>query len=331
VLGVKQMRPASHRKSEHRSRLLLLRQDQIHALLNVSALNQALERAFIELSAGRASVPNRIAASTPDGCLLLAMPGYVDKTLAAKLVTIFPGNHERSLPSHHAVIVLFDDQTGEPISLLDGTAITAIRTAATTAIATNLLARRDASVLAILGAGVQGQAHLQAVPRVRPFREVRLASRNPVDAEAVAAGHSGVRVSRSFEEAVRGADVVCTCTDASEPVFKFRWLKTGAHVNSVGFGKGPEIDAATTRSARLFVESRSAFQPRPTGAHELQGLDPQSAAELGEVLSGARAGRTTDTDLTVFKSTGHAAEDAAAARLIYELATERRVGQPIYL
>lgn len=310
--------------------VLLLNQGEVGRLLDLDALVEALARAFIDLSAERASVPPRTAALVPDVGWLGVMPGHIPGVLEVKLVSVFPGNHDRGLPSHQAVIVLFDESTGTALCLMDGTRITAARTGAASALATRMLARRDARTLAILGAGVQGRSHLDAVPRVRDFSEIRIASRSADHAAELAAKHPRARSSASFEEAVRGADVVCACTDATSPVIRREWLTNGAHVTSVGAARGgPELDRATVSAGRLVVESRVAFQPPPAGAHELQGLDPAHAAELGEILAGTRPGRQSEDELTVYKSMGHAVEDAAAARLVYERAKREGVGQVI--
>lgn len=296
--------------------MLFLSEADVRSLLDVDRLIDELAPAFIAVSEERVSVPPRIAALAPQG-LLAAMPGYVEGVLETKLVSVFPGNHAHGIPSHQALIVLFDAENGTPLAVMDGTAITALRTAAAAALATRALAREDARVLAVLGAGVQGRSHLEAVPRVRDFAEIRVASRTPAHAEALAA-ETGALAAASFEEAVRGAHVVCCCTDSPEPVLRREWLAEGAHVTSVGFARGgPELDADTVRTGLLVVESRVAFEPYPAGAHELRGLDPESALELGEVLAG-RGGRTSETQLTVYKSMGHAVEDAVAARLVYE-------------
>ena len=300
-------------------------------MLDLELLIDALERAFVELSAGRASVPPRTAALVQGRGLLGAMPGYLDGVLETKLVSVFAGNHALGLPTHQALIALFDDETGSPLALMDGTAITAVRTGAASAVATRTLAREDSRVLAVLGAGVQGRAHLDAVTRVRDFAEVRIASRTHEHAEALA-GELGASVCVSFEEAVRGADVICACTDAGEPALRREWLAGGEHVTSVGAsGEGPELDRATVLAGLLVVESRVAFEPYPAGAHELQGLDPQAAAELGEVLAGTREGRTSPEQITVYKSMGHAVEDASAAGLVYSRALELGVGTEVEL
>jgi len=208
---------------------------------------------------------------------------------------------------------------------MDGTVITAARTGATAAVAARALAREGASSLAVLGAGVQGRSHLDAFPRLFELDDIRVASRDPRHAETLAGSHPRARVVASFEEAVRGADLVCCCTDADEPVIEHAWLAPGAHVSSVGVGA--EVDEATVRASSIFVEWRGAAEnPPPTGSAELQGLDPGSIAEIGEVLAGAHPGRRSDTELTLYKSTGHAVEDAAAARQVFDRATAEGVG-----
>jgi ornithine cyclodeaminase/alanine dehydrogenase-like protein (mu-crystallin family) len=215
---------------------------------------------------------------------------------------------------------------------MDGTYITAIRTGGTAAVAARALARKDAKVLAILGAGVQGASHLETFPRVRDFDEIRIASRDGDKAARLAALHPRARVAMSFEEAVRGADVVACCTDAHEPVIRRAWLERGAHVSSVGGTFGPEIDRETMSSSHVFVEWRgAATNPPPAGAHELQGLDPDSLTEVGEVLAGTRPGRADEGEITVYKSTGHAVEDAATARLVYDRARAEGAGTSLPL
>ena len=293
--------------------MLVLSREEVEQLLDVDALLERLARAFVELSAGRASVPPRVAAFAPAG-LLGAMPGYVDGVLAAKLVALFP-DHE---PSHQALIAVFDAETGTPLAVMDGTHITAARTGASSAVATRALAREDARVLAVLGAGVQGRSHLDAVRRVRSFDEVRVASRTFEHAAALAEETGAVAV-ESFEDALRNADVVCCCTHSSEPVLRRDWLSPGTHVTSVGAAlDGPELDPETVQAGLLCVESRVAFSPPPAGSFELEGLDPEQAVELGEVLAGTRPGRADDRQITVYKSMGHAVEDAAAAALVLE-------------
>jgi alanine dehydrogenase len=315
---------------EETRELLVLSQADVQRLLDLDELLDALARAFEEVTAGRTSVPPRVAARTRAG-FLGVMPGYLPGGgLESKLVTVFSGNHDHGLPSHQALIALFDDENGSPLAVMDGTHITAVRTAAAAALSARLLARSDSRVLAILGAGVQGRHHLEAMRRVREFHEIRVASRNRDHAEALASTLSCARAMTDFEQAVRGADVVSCCTDAPEPVIAYDWLRPGAHVTSVGANMaGPELDADTVRRGRLFVESRIAFSPPPAGSAELVGLDATMATELGELISGAAGGRESEDEITVYKSMGHAVEDAAAARLVYDRALREGAGRRV--
>jgi ornithine cyclodeaminase len=311
--------------------LLLLGQREVERLLDVDELIEALGPGFVDLAEGRVSVPPRVAAYAGDRGLLVDKAGYAAGVLGTKLVTLFAGNAGSDLPTIQAVIVLFDPDNGAPIALLDGAYVTAARTAASTALATRLLARDDASVLAVLGAGVQARAHLEAIPRVRPIGEIRIASRTYAHAAALART-VGAKALGSFEEAVRGADIVCACTDASAPIVERSWLQPGAHVNSVGASRGgPELDAATVRAGVLVVESRAALSPYPAGAHELAGIDPEAVAELGEVIAGKHPGRRSADQITVYKSVGHAMEDAVAAGLVYRRARAEHVGSEVDL
>jgi ornithine cyclodeaminase/alanine dehydrogenase-like protein (mu-crystallin family) len=307
--------------------VLVLSEAEVDRLLDLEELLAALAEALQSFSAGRASVPPRVAAAA-EGGILGAMPVHLDGVaLGAKLVSVFPGNHGRGRPSHQALVALFDPADGTPMAVLDGTRITAARTGAAAAVAAGALARPDAAVLAILGAGVQGRSHLKAFLLVRDLREIRVASRTPGRAEALAESHPAARAVGSFEEAVAGADVVACCTDARQPILKSGWLAPGAHVSSVGGTFGPELDQEIIRAGRVFVEWRGAVtNPPPAGAHELQGLDPGTVTEIGEVLAGTRPGRTAPDELTVYKSTGHAVEDAAAADLVYRRALEAGAG-----
>jgi len=308
--------------------LLYLSRADVERVLDVDAMLEALAAALVAYSAGKTSVPPRVAAVVQGRGLLGAMPGYVPGVaLETKLVSVFPENDHLGLPSHQGVIALFDESSGTPLALMDGTHITAIRTGGTAAVAARVLAREDASVLAILGAGAQGGSHLETFPRIRKFREIRIASRNPERAQALAARHTQALAVASFEDAVRGADVVACCTDAREPILRRDWLHPGVHVSAVGGTFGPELDRETVAAARVFVEWRGAVtNAPPAGAHELQGLDPESVTEVGEVLAGRKPGRQSRDEITLYKSTGHAVEDAATARLVYDRACDMGVG-----
>jgi ornithine cyclodeaminase/alanine dehydrogenase-like protein (mu-crystallin family) len=295
--------------------MLFLTRSEVEELLDLDALLDALAAAHAELSAGHASLPPRVAAFTEDG-LLGAMPGSVaGGGLGAKLVSLFPKNRP-PLPTHQALIVLFDERSGLVTAVMDGTYITAIRTAAAAALATKLLARPEASVLAILGTGVQSRSAQEMFPRIRDFAEIRVAGRG------------------EYEEAVRGADVVHGATHSPDPVVLADWLSPGTHVSSVGYNApGSELDPAILERADLIcVESRdSAFAPPPAGAPELAGIDPQQTVELGEIVGGTAAGRTSHDQITLYKSVGVAVQDLAAAALVLAAARERGVGQEIEL
>jgi alanine dehydrogenase len=310
------------------SELLYLSRADVERLLDIDSMLEALGKALVVFSSGITSVPPRIGARVGERGLLGAMAGYVPGiALEVKLVSVFPGNHDHGLPSHQGLIIVFDEDTGAPLALMDGSYITAMRTGGTAAVAARLLARQEASVLAILGAGVQGGSHLETFARIRDFKEIRVASRDSDKAQALAARDRRAVVARSFEAAVRGADVVACCTDAREPILSREWLKPGVHVSSVGGTWGPELDAATIAAGRVFVEWRgAATNPPPAGAIELQGLDASSLTEIGEVLAGTKPGRISGEEITIYKSTGHAVEDAAAARLVYDRAKAEGVG-----
>jgi alanine dehydrogenase len=321
--------------------VLVLTGDEIAALLDLDALIDALAPAMADLSAGRASVPDRIGAVVPevDG-RLMAMPGYVPSqgSLVTKLVSVFPRNAATALPTHQAIIVVFDPATGAPAALLDGTVITAVRTGACSALSARILAREDASVLAILGTGVQARSHARAVSRVRPVHEIRVAGRNPPRAEALAADLQKeldveVRAVGSYREAMVGAQIVCATTHPRDPVVRREWLSPGTHVTSVGWSPtGREVDDATVAEALVCVESRRvALAPvgaagSPDLAEPLgDGLIAEDLiVELGELVAGTREGRTSPDQITLYKSVGVAVQDATAATLV--LAVARRAG-----
>ena len=311
----------------------LLSQAQVRDLLDLDELVDALAEAHADLTAGSASMPPRTAAlvSEREG-LLGVMPSYLPSAgLACKLVTLFPHNRDRE--THQALICVFDPANGTPLALMDGTYITATRTAAGSALATRLLAREDAHVLAILGTGVQAHSHARALPRVRRIDEIRVASRDREKAKAFAAEIGGLAAD-SYEQAVRGADIVAATTHATEPVIRRAWLEPGTHVNSVGLNpSGREVDEATVADAVLVVESReSALAPPPAGAPELAGVDPSRVyAELGELVSGVKPGRRSEQEITLYKSVGVAVQDAAAAALVLKAARERSIGKEIEL
>jgi ornithine cyclodeaminase/thiomorpholine-carboxylate dehydrogenase len=294
--------------------VLVLNRAEVEALLDLEDLLNALRDGFTALTRGEVTAPGRNELTMPDEAFLLGMPGRLrDGLMTVKVVTVF----ERHDPSHLATIGLYDPRTGACRAFIDGTYITAIRTSAAAAVATDLLAREDARTLAIVGAGVQGEHHLRTFPLVRDFDEIRVSSLHRADAERIAALHPRAHVVDDPEAAVRGADVVALATHAAQPVIAPEWIAPGTHVSSVGYRPPDGELPRTILHHRLFVETREAFEPTPVGCAELQGIDPETATELGEVLLGRRPGRRDDAEVTVYKAMGHVVEDIVAAELVY--------------
>lgn len=314
--------------------LLVLSRADVAQCLDLVELREHLAQAFIAFSNGAASVPPRVAAESADG-LLIAMPGFVDGVgFGLKAVTVFAGNDGTDMPSHQGLIALFDPANGSPLAVMDASLITEVRTSVSAAMAVDLAARADARVLAILGAGALGSEHLHVLQGVREWSDVRVASRNGARAEALAGKHSIARAVATFEEAVRGADVVCLCTDAESSVIEHAWLSPGVHISSVG--RGAELPSATVAAALadgvVLVEWRgAALNAPPAGAPDLQGHDATRMVELGEVLAGRAVARRDATSITVYKSTGHAIEDLAAARQVLNAANACGAGTRIQI
>lgn len=323
--------------------MLVLSRSEVESLLDLDALVDAVAQAMVDLSERRASMPPRVAAEVTGRGLLAAMPAFLPSTgaLTTKLVSLFPANRDR--PTHQAIICVFDPGTGTPLAVMDGTHVTATRTAAGSALATTLLARRDARVLTVIGSGVQAASHARAVGRLPGIDTVQVAGRDHAAVAALVAELVQLDVPAtavaSVEEAVRSADVVCATTHAERPVVRRAWLRPGTHVNSVGYntaGEG-EVDGETIRDSLLVVESRaSALAAPPSGAVELhralgRGLiEPDHIhAEIGEIVAGRATGRTDDEQLTVYKSVGVAVQDAAAAALVLDAARTRGAGTDV--
>jgi thiomorpholine-carboxylate dehydrogenase len=292
---------------------MILDEGAVRDLLRMEDLIPVMARALADLSSGKVVQPMRVMVPIADhGGFLGLMPAY-GGALGAKLVTFYPGN--QGVPTHHAVIVLFRPETGEPLVTMDGRLITEMRTAAVSAVATKCLARPEASVLGILGAGVQARSHLEALRLVRTFREIRVWS--PRNARAFAK-QFGIRAAASAAEAVRGADVVVVATTSQTPVLLGEWLSAGTHINAVGAPRPTwrELDDAVLRTARIYVESREAAT-RESGDVIAAG---HVYAEIGEVVTGAKRGRESVSEITLFKSVGVAIEDVATADLVYRKA-----------
>ena len=288
----------------------------VSGLLRMEEVIPAMERALADFSSGKVVQPVRtiLPVAEHKGFLGL-MPAYTGAALGTKLVTFYP--HNTDVPTHLATILLFKPETGEPLVSMDGRLITEVRTAAVSAVATERLARPDASVLAIIGSGVQARSHLEALMLVRDFREIRVWS--PRRAAAFANEH-GVLAAPSAEEAVRGADVVVTATTSTTPVLSGEWLSTGAHINAIGAARPDwrELDDEVLRRSRVYVDSREAAL-KESGDVIAAG---EIFAEVGEVVSGAKPGRRSAEEVTLFKSLGLAVEDVVTAGLVYRKALD---------
>jgi ornithine cyclodeaminase len=311
--------------------IAIVRAADVRRLLPMSECIGAMRTALAALARGEAVLPLRPVVHVPDGRgSLYVMPAWIARpdALAVKLITYFPRNQGTAYETHQGVMVLFGDH-GEPLAVIEAGSITAIRTAATSAVATDELARRDATELCILGSGVQAKAHLEAMLLVRSIDRVRVWSRSAVHARRLADQACKLYAARieacaTAEEAVRGADVICTVTGATEPILAGQWLKDGAHINAVGASTplARELDTDSVARAAVYVDSREAALAESGDLlipmSEGRITDRHIRGELGELLIGSVAGRRRDDEVTLFKSLGLAVEDAAAARLVYE-------------
>lgn len=325
--------------------MLLLDQSTIARLLTMDACIEVMAGALATLARGDAVQPLRPIMPIPgaDGSVLALMPSFLGapRGVAVKVITVFPGNHGSALDAHQGAVLLFDADDGRLLGVFDATAITAIRTAAVSGLATRLLAREDARRLAIIGSGVQARTHLDAMLAVRRIERVAIWSRSADRAAAFAgeAARRGVeaRVAASAAAAVRDADVVCTTTSAREPVLCGEWLPRGVHVNAVGASQrtARELDTEAVVRSRLFVDRRESalrepgdiIAPLEEGAITADHI----VAELGEIVTGRSAGRTTSDEITLFKSLGLAIEDLAAAQWLYARAARDGAGQWVEL
>ena len=293
-------------------------EEKVRRLLRIDELIGAMRQVLAEFSAGKWQQPLRGVLAQNSGFFGI-MPAS-GKAMGIKMVTFYPGNVE--LPTHMAVIALFDPKTGEPLALMDGRYITEMRTAAVSAVATDALAAPDAKVLTLLGAGVQAGAHLEVLRHVRTFDEIRVWNHHPEKAQAFAEKHR-IRA-MTIESAVREADVVVTATSAREPVLKGAWLKPGAHVNAVGASRPDwrELDDDAMRNVVIVDSYEGALNE--AGDVILSKATP--FAELGEILNKTK--RVDPGATTIFKSLGMAVEDVTAARLVYDAVEGRALSRP---
>jgi ornithine cyclodeaminase len=298
------------------SEVLILNEREVESLLDMRECIAAMEEALAALARGEVFNPLRNVARAPAAPgflgLMPAWRGGERPAWGLKEVCVYPGNPKRGLDTHLGAVLLHSGETGELIGVFNASAITAIRTAAVSAVATKLLARDDAKTLAIVGTGVQGRSHLRAIPLVRDLRDVRVVGRND-----------------DIEAAVRVADIVVLATNAREPIIKRDWLKPGVHINAVGssIASTREVDTETMATASLFVDRRESTV-NESGDYLLalkDGAKVEIRGEIGELLLGGK-GRSSVDEITLFKSLGLAIEDLASAQLLYDKAAREGVG-----
>lgn len=320
--------------------MLVLSEQQVQSLIDIDELIDALAQAHIQYSTGKAVMPVRLVVPLPQiQGRITSMPGFLsdDKALGMKVVTYFQENPKKNLPAILATIMLFSSETGKIIATMDGSYITAIRTACASAMATKALANPETPVLGILGAGVQARAHIQALTRVCKIEKIKLYSPSGRSAAAVKTemepqAKCAIDVAESAESTVRNADLIVTVTTAKEPILRAEWLKPGAHINAVGSHRPDlrEIDGATLARAKIIVDSRDAIMAECgdilLALKENSIAEDAIHAEIGEVLAGTKTGRSNTSEITLYKSVGIAIQDVAAANLVYCKALEKGIG-----
>jgi len=320
--------------------MLVLSEQNVRELLDIEELIDSLEQAHIQYSTGKAVMPVRLVVPLPQiHGRITSMPGYLiqDKALGMKVVTYFQNNPQQELPAILATIMLFSAETGRLIAVMDGSYITAIRTACASAMATKALAKKETPVLGILGAGVQARAHILALCRVKHLRRIKIYSPMGISAsnlkqELESEVGVNIDVIGSAEDTVRDCDLVVTVTTAKEPVLREEWLKPGVHINGVGSHRPDlrEIDGATLARSKLVVDSRDAIMAECgdilLAIKEKWITEHHIHAEIGEVLARTKPGRTDATEITLYKSVGIAIQDVATAHLVYHKALKRNVG-----
>lgn len=321
----------------------ILRAADVHALLPMAECIDLMHRTMSAVSEGRVVLPLRSVLMMPGDLGMMGnMPGYLGEPecFGVKLVSLMPRNKPPQYSSHLGIVLLFEVEHGQPVALLDAAEITAVRTAAASGLATRLLARPDASSLAILGAGEQASSHLAAMLAVRQLRRIRVWSRDPDKAAAFAKAEGAkhgvtIEVASTVQEAVRQAEIICTVTKAREPILFGEWIEPGTHLNVVGSSVATtaEIDIPAVVKSRFFVDYRSSTITE--GGDYLRALragaiTPEHIlAEIGEVANGSKAGRTSPHDVTLYKSLGIAPQDLASAHYVLQKARQRGMGQVI--
>ena len=322
-------------------KILILNHDEVVQLLPMQECIGVMREALIRLARGQVHQPLRMIVRPPDAAGVMGlMPSYMsgdDAAYGLKTVCVFPENPSQGKDAHQGSVMLFNAETGELQAMMNASAVTAIRTAAVSGVATDLLAREDAHELAIVGAGVQARTHLAAMSCVRSIERCRIASRTIEHARQLVDEMSDrfpfpLAAVETVEQALADADLIVTATNAKEPVLKREWISPGVHLNVVGSSspKSREVDTATMAAAALFVDRRESTLNEAGDylfAASEGAIGPDHIrAELGELLTGSKRGRTSPDEITLFKSLGLAVEDLAAAAYLYKKAKELNAG-----
>lgn len=323
--------------------MLVINEHEVQRLLPMPKCIEIMRETLAALARGEATMPLRTVFGIPDGAFAV-MPAALanPSTVGAKLITVLPKNHGTEYDSHQGAVLLFDTSNGSLLSVMDASSITMIRTAAVSGVATDVLAKKDATSLGILGAGVQGQSHLEAIAAIRQLATAKIWSRNAASAEALAKtarDKFGIDASVAVtpRDAVTGIDIVCTTTSATEPVLFGEWLTPGAHVNAVGASQrhAREIDSQAVVRSRLYVDRRESALKEPgdiiTPLETGEITPAHIRGEIGEVIIGQAKGRQSNDDITLFKSLGLAIEDLASAHFLYAEARRQNAGVEVEL
>lgn len=322
----------------------IINQAEVIKLLPMNECIEVMEQVLTALSSGEAILPLRTSLRMPDQSSLTLMPSYLKniQSVGVKVISVFPQNHGTQYDAHQGVVLVFETDHGLLQAIVDATSVTAIRTPAVSGVATRLLARQDASDLALIGAGTQAQGHLEAMLQVRKIKRVRVWSLPMEQAHEFARRESSrlkinIEVMETARQAVEGAEIICTTTPAKEPILKGEWIAPGAHINAVGSSVSTtrELDTAAVVKSRLFVDRREStlneagdfLFPKKEGAIG----DDHILGELGEILTGRVQGRKTEQEITLFKSLGLAIEDLASAHYVHAKAVKLNMGIEVEL
>ena len=312
-------------------KVVSLSEAQVAQALDPDELLRELEASFGALARGEVQCPPRPAIAVPGKGFSLAMAAWQPGMhICVKVVNVFDGNLAIGLPNHLALVNLFDPGTGAVACVMDATYITGIRTAAAAIVSHKLLSRVDSRIATIVGAGVQGREHLRLLSLVRDVDEIQICSLEFDHAERMADLHPKAHAVRDVRHAIQRSDLVCLATHSARPVIEPQWVKPGTHVSSVGYHPPEgELPPALARDHRLFVETADAFAAAPVGCSELRGLTASRATTIGDVVNDPRRGRTSSSEITIYKAMGIAMEDMVAANLAFRGAQRSGLGTTI--